>query len=73
MIKGKKTVTELVRETIKLFGETRVMFGSNYPVDIASGITPDILVAEFAAMVKDQSYDTKKKLFYDNANRIYRF
>jgi len=71
-VESNKLVTDLVKETIKLFGTNRCMFGSNYPVDKANGVEPDVLYRCFKTMVSDLSESAQKDLFYDTANRVYR-
>jgi predicted TIM-barrel fold metal-dependent hydrolase len=61
----------LVREVIATFGVGRCMFASNYPVDslVASY---DTIMAGFKAIVADRPDADRRKLFHDNAARIYR-
>jgi predicted TIM-barrel fold metal-dependent hydrolase len=61
----------VVRETIELFGADRCMFGSNYPVDSLCASFEDIFRG-FADIVADLSAPDRRKLFHDNALRIYR-
>jgi predicted TIM-barrel fold metal-dependent hydrolase len=61
----------VVRDTIEIFGTERCMFGSNYPVDSLCTSFEDIFLG-FAAMVADLSEGDKRRLFCDNALRLYR-
>jgi predicted TIM-barrel fold metal-dependent hydrolase len=61
----------IVRDAIRIMGVERAMFASNYPVDR--------LVASFAAIfegfrqaVEQFSEEEKRKLFHDNAMRLYK-
>jgi predicted TIM-barrel fold metal-dependent hydrolase len=62
---------QVVRETIGMFGTGRCMFASNYPVDSVCASFEEIFVG-FAAMVADLSEEDKRRLFCDNALRLYR-
>lgn len=61
----------IVEFGIETFGVERCIFESNYPVDAA---TTDFISLWNALkfIVKDYSENEKQKLFFDNANRIYR-
>ncbi len=61
----------MIRDTIAIFGPDRCMFASNYPVDSLAGPFETIF-AGFAAAVADRSAEERRKLFHDNAVRIYR-
>ena len=56
---------------IECFGIDRCMFASNFPVDKVSCSYTSLFNA-FKIIVKDFSAEDKKKLFHDNAVRIYR-
>ena len=56
---------------IECFGVERCMFASNFPVDKVS-CSYTALFNSFKIIVKDFSVEDKKKLFHDNAVRIYR-
>jgi predicted TIM-barrel fold metal-dependent hydrolase len=60
-----------VREVIAMFGASRVMFASNFPVDglCASFAT---LFNGFREIVRDLPRADQQALFCDNARRIYR-
>ena len=61
----------IVRHTIDLFGVDRCMFASNYPVD--SLVAPlDRIFSGFKAMTAGMPREDRRKLFHDNAVRIYR-
>lgn len=56
---------------IESFGVDRCMFASNFPVDkVSSSYT--VLFNAFKIIVKDFTAEDKRKLFHDNAARIYR-
>lgn len=61
----------IVRETIRIFGVDRCMFASNFPVD---GVCADFdsIFDGFKAAVADLPAADQRKLFRDNALRIYR-
>lgn len=61
----------IIRDAVKIFGTDRGMFASNFPVD---GIvaTFEELYDGFRAAVVDLPLAEQKKLFHDNAVRIYR-
>jgi predicted TIM-barrel fold metal-dependent hydrolase len=61
----------VIRDAIAIFGTDRCMFASNYPVDKLAGAYTDIF-AGFAAAVADRPVEDRRKLFHDNAVRIYR-
>jgi predicted TIM-barrel fold metal-dependent hydrolase len=61
---------EIVVTTIELFGADRCMFASNFPVDGLCA-TFDEIYSGFRAIVRDFSADEQRKLFHDNAMRIY--
>jgi predicted TIM-barrel fold metal-dependent hydrolase len=61
----------VIRDAISIFGTERAMFASNYPVDRLAGPFETIYHGFFAA-VADCSPEAQRKLFYDNAIRIYR-
>ena len=56
---------------IECFGADRCMFASNFPMDkVSSGYTQ--LFNAFKLIVADYSDDDKRKLFCDNAKRVYK-
>jgi predicted TIM-barrel fold metal-dependent hydrolase len=66
-----ETNREVVLDTIALFGVDRCMFASNFPVDglVAS---LDTIFSGFKAIVADFAPGDRRKLFHDNAVRLYR-
>jgi predicted TIM-barrel fold metal-dependent hydrolase len=61
----------IIRDAISIFGVERCMFASNYPVDrLASSF--ETIYAGFFAAVADRAPEEQRKLFHDNAVRIYR-
>lgn len=61
----------IIRECIAIFGADRCMFASNYPVDRLAGPFATIYDG-FRAAVADRPLAERRKLFHDNAVRIYR-
>jgi predicted TIM-barrel fold metal-dependent hydrolase len=61
----------IIRDAIKIFGAERGMFASNFPVDSLVG-SFDTIYDGFRAAVAGLSLDDQRKLFHDNAERIYR-
>jgi predicted TIM-barrel fold metal-dependent hydrolase len=61
----------IIRDAVKIFGADRGMFASNYPVDSIVG-SFDTIYDGFRAAVADLSLADQRKLFHDNAARIYR-
>ncbi len=60
----------VVRATIETFGIERCMFASNFPVD-GLGATFDAIFSGFKAIVRDLPETDQRRLFHDNAVRIY--
>jgi predicted TIM-barrel fold metal-dependent hydrolase len=61
----------VIRDTVAVFGIERCLFGSNFPVDSLVA-TFDAIVSGMRAALSDRSPDDRRKLFYENATRIYR-
>ncbi len=61
----------IVREAIEIFGVTRCMFASNFPV-AGLRIDFDALFSAYKRMVADFSQSEQMALFHDNAQRFYR-
>ncbi len=61
----------VVRATIAIFGIERCMFASNFPVDRLCA-TFDAIFSGFKAIVRDLPAADQRRLFHDNAVRIYR-
>jgi predicted TIM-barrel fold metal-dependent hydrolase len=61
----------IIRDAIAIFGVDRCMFASNYPVDRLAGTFDDIYGGFFAA-VADLTAVDRRRLFHDNAVRLYR-
>jgi predicted TIM-barrel fold metal-dependent hydrolase len=61
----------IIRDTIEIFGVDRCMFASNFPVD---GVIADFgtIYSGFKQAVADLPEPDRKKLFHDNAVRVYR-
>ena len=62
---------DIVLTTIDLFGPSRCMFASNFPVDAMHG-TFDQLYSSFDELAADLDADERDKLFAANAERVYR-
>jgi predicted TIM-barrel fold metal-dependent hydrolase len=61
----------VVRDAIRIFGVERCMLASNFPVDSLVA-TFDEIYGGFLAITADMPDDARRKLFHDNATRIYR-
>lgn len=61
----------ILRDAIKIFGADRGMFASNFPVDSIVGTFGGIYDG-FRKAVADLPLPDQRKLFHDNAERIYR-
>ena len=62
---------EVILDTIRIFGEDRCMFASNFPVDGLTGSYATIF-SGFNEATRTMGPAVQKKLFADNARRIYR-
>jgi len=62
---------DIVRDTIEAFGVERCMFASNFPVDGLTGRFDDIY-SGYKSIVADLPEADQRRLFHDNAVRIYR-
>jgi predicted TIM-barrel fold metal-dependent hydrolase len=62
---------EVVLRAIELFGVERAMFASNFPVDGLMAAF-DTIYRGFEAIVADWPVGDRRRLFHDNAARIYR-
>ena len=62
---------QVIRETIEIFGVDRSMFASNYPVDRLRA-SFDTIYSLFKWTVSDYAIEDQRKLFAENAMRIYR-
>jgi predicted TIM-barrel fold metal-dependent hydrolase len=64
-------IRHYVLRTIEIFGVERCMFASNFPVDgLMSGYTN--IWSAFDSITSDFGDDERRKLFHDNAERLYR-
>jgi predicted TIM-barrel fold metal-dependent hydrolase len=74
-VPGRRWTPELqgaiVRDAIRIFGVERVMFASNFPVDSLVATFEEIF-GGFFDITRDLGEDSRRKLFHDNAARIYR-
>jgi predicted TIM-barrel fold metal-dependent hydrolase len=61
----------VIQDAIRIFGVSRCMFASNFPVDSLVGAFGDIH-AGFAAAVADRPPAEQRLLFHDNAAALYR-
>lgn len=61
----------VVRQALALFGAERCLFASNYPVDSLVG-SFDTIFSGFKALTADLPPEERRKLFCENARRIYR-
>jgi predicted TIM-barrel fold metal-dependent hydrolase len=62
---------QVILDTIEIFGEDRCMFASNFPVDGLAGSMATIF-SGFAEATRTMGAAVQRKLFADNAKRIYR-
>ena len=65
------SIRTFILDGIEFFSVDRCMFASNFPVDSVMS-DYDTLFDAFKLIVEDLSESEKRKLFYDNAARIYR-
>ncbi len=63
-------VGPLVQHTTEVFGPDRLVFGSNYPMDKAIASYGEI-VAALADLLAPAGPDLLRKVFHDNAQRVY--
>lgn len=68
---SQEEINKYVQATLDAFGEDRCCFSSNLPVDLVD-TTPAERYKSFEIAVQDRSEETKRKLFRENALRIYR-
>jgi predicted TIM-barrel fold metal-dependent hydrolase len=61
----------VIRDAVAIFGIERCMFASNFPVDSLAGTFAEIF-SGFRAAVAELDPQAQRKLFHDNAVRIYR-
>lgn len=61
----------VIRDAIAVFGVERCLFASNFPVDGLTGSLA-VIFAGFSAAVADRPNEERRKLFHDNAARVYR-
>jgi L-fuconolactonase len=60
-----------VRHTLDVFGPDRVMFGGDWPVCTLAA-TLRQWVEALQVIVRDRKVEEQRKLFHDNAVRVYR-
>jgi predicted TIM-barrel fold metal-dependent hydrolase len=61
----------VVNDAISIFGVSRCMFATNYPVDgVVNGMSE--ILDGFKTIVRERSASDRLALFHDNARRIYR-
>ena len=61
---------EVIQETIEIFGVDRCMFASNYPIERVTSTFADTYRA-FERAISRRTADEQRKLFSENAARIY--
>jgi predicted TIM-barrel fold metal-dependent hydrolase len=64
-------IAALVRETVELFGATRCLFGSNFPVEKLWTRYSD-LVAAYRHALKPFGEETSRAALHDTAAKVYR-
>ena len=63
----------ILSEVMSMFGPERILFASNFPVDSLCGSFTDIFEGFMTvAAMKGYSHAAQRKMFHDNAKRIYR-
>ena len=74
-VPGERWTAELhgpvVRDAIAMFGTERAMFASNYPVNSLVA-TFDEIYGSFLEITRDLPETARRRLFHDNAARVYR-
>ena len=63
-------VAPLVQHTTEVFGEDRLLFGSNYPMDKANATYPTI-VGALADLLAPYGESLLRKVFHDNVRTVY--
>ena len=65
------SISPFVSDLIHIFGVDRCLFGSNFPVD---GLYRDFntMWRDYHAVVAELPGSDRRKLFHDNAARVYR-
>jgi predicted TIM-barrel fold metal-dependent hydrolase len=66
-----EAVAPWLEYAIEAFGVDRCLFASNFPVDAMYG-TFDELYTSFSAVTAGLDEESRRKLFAENAERIYR-
>jgi predicted TIM-barrel fold metal-dependent hydrolase len=61
----------IVRDVIRIFGVERCLFASNFPVDSLCA-SFDTIFSGFKTIVADLDPADQRRLFHDNAVRVYR-
>lgn len=61
----------IIAESVAMFSPDRIMFASNFPVDSVCG-TFDQIFTGFKEVVSDYTYKEQYKMFFENAERVYR-
>lgn len=72
--RGKWTLDDLapvINHTLEVFGPDRVMFGGDWPVCLLGVEKYTDWATALMTVVKDRPEDQQKKLFHDNAVRVY--
>jgi predicted TIM-barrel fold metal-dependent hydrolase len=64
-------IARIVRETVALFGPSRCLFGSNFPIEKIWTPYPPLITA-FRAALSSYSADEQADMFFNVANRVYR-
>jgi predicted TIM-barrel fold metal-dependent hydrolase len=64
-------IADMVRQTVAMFGATRCLFGSNYPIE-KLWTDYGALIAAFQAAAENLSEAEQGAIFRDTASRVYR-
>lgn len=65
------TVQPMIQHTLACFGQQRVMFASNFPMDRVNVALPTLIEA-FSILVQQHHPSAVSDVFYNNAKRFYR-
>ena len=73
-IKKQNILRNLIHDVIKIFGSSRCMFASNFPVDrdLQNGITAKTIYNHYHSWTTDLSAEDKLNLFHKTASNFYR-
>ena len=64
-------VAEVVRETVRIFGADRCLFGSNFPIE-KLWTSYGALAAAYREAIKSAPEKDQRAILHDTATRVYR-